>query len=90
MEIDISERSLPVFEALASKVRLDVIHLLARRPMNVKELAQTLGLSSAIMTMHIRKLEGANIIRTELRPGKGGRQKMCFLNAHKIEILFPT
>ncbi len=89
MEIDISERSLPVFEALASKVRLDVIHLLARRPMNVKELAQTLGLSSAIMTMHIRKLEGANIIRTELRPGKGGRQKMCFLNAHKIEILFP-
>lgn len=89
MEIDISERSLPVFEALASKVRLDVIHLLARRPMNVKELARTLGLSSAIMTMHIRKLEGANIIRTELRPGKGGRQKMCFLNAHKIEILFP-
>lgn len=89
MEIDISERSLPVFEALASKVRLDVIHLLARRSMNVKELAQTLGLSSAIMTMHIRKLEGANIIRTELRPGKGGRQKMCFLNAHKIEILFP-
>lgn len=89
LEIDISERSLPVFEALASKVRLDVIHLLARRPMNVKELAQTLGLSSAIMTMHIRKLEGANIIRTELRPGKGGRQKMCFLNAHKIEILFP-
>jgi len=89
LEIDISERSLPVFEALASKVRLDVIHLLARRPMNVKELARTLGLSSAIMTMHIRKLEGANIIRTELRPGKGGRQKMCFLNAHKIEILFP-
>jgi predicted transcriptional regulator len=89
LEIDISERSLPVFEALASKVRLDVIHLLARRSMNVKELAQTLGLSSAIMTMHIRKLEGANIIRTELRPGKGGRQKMCFLNAHKIEILFP-
>ena len=89
MEIEVSEQGLPVFEALASKVRINIIHLLAERPMNIKDLAQALGLSSAIMTMHIKKLQAAHIIRTEMIPGKGGKKKMCFLNVDKMVILFP-
>ena len=33
--------------------------------MNVKDLAKELGVSSAITTMHVKKLEEANIIKTE-------------------------
>lgn len=90
MNIDISEYSLPVFEALASKVRLKIIHLLAEQPRNVKELAQSLGLSSAIMTMHVSKLEKAGIIQSKLVRGKGGSQKRCILSVEKLEVLFPS
>lgn len=90
MNLDISEHSLPVFEALASKVRIKIIHLLAERPRNVKELAESLELSSAIMTMHVNKLEKAEIIHSELIRGKGGLQKRCFLNVERLEIIFPS
>lgn len=90
MQTDISEHSLPVYEALASKVRLQVIRLLSGKPMNVRELAQAVGLSSAIMTMHIKKLEKAGIVRTEMLPGRGGVQKKCFINIDNIEVVFPS
>ncbi|MDQ0338632.1 putative transcriptional regulator [Caldalkalibacillus uzonensis] len=90
MKVDISEQSLPVFEALASQIRLKVIHLLAEQPMNIRELAQAVGLSNAIMTMHVKKLEKAGIIESKMIPGKAGLQKLCFLNVDKIEIIFPS
>lgn len=90
MKLDISENALPVYEALASNVRLKIIQLLAKNPLNIREIAESVGLSSAIMTMHVKKLEKANIIRTEMVPGKGGVQKKCFLNIDKIEIAFPS
>lgn len=90
MDLELSEQSLPVFEALASKVRLKMIHLLAEKPLNVKELAQALDLSSAIMTMHVKKLEKAGIIKTEMVRGKAGAQKRCILRVENLEIQFPS
>ncbi len=89
MELDITEQSLPVYEALASKVRLNLLSLLADRPMNVRELAEASGLSSAIMTMHVRKLETAGLIRTERVAGRGGARKVCSLAEDRIEIILP-
>ncbi len=90
MKIDISDKSLPVYEALASDVRLKMIHLLAEQEMNIKQLAEALGLSSAIMTMHVKKLEKAKIINTKMVPGRGGAMKVCSLATSKIEITFPV
>lgn len=75
MKLDLTEKSLPVYEALASPVRLHILRLLAERPMNVKELAGAVHLSSAIMTMHVRKLSEAGLIATQMAPGKSGLQK---------------
>ncbi|MGX7351098.1 transcriptional regulator [Enterococcus canis] len=85
MQLDISEESLPVYEALASNVRLKIIQLLSKNKMNIKELAKELNLSSAIVTMHVKKLEEANIIRTE----KVAQNKISSLRVDKIEINFP-
>ncbi|SFQ04353.1 transcriptional regulator, ArsR family [Caldicoprobacter faecalis] len=90
MKIDATERWLPVYEALASNVRLRIINLLAQKPMNIKELAEKLNLSNAIMTMHIRKLEKAGIIKAEITPCRGGIQKLCSLAIDSLEISFPT
>jgi predicted transcriptional regulator len=90
MNLDISDKSLPVYEALASGVRHKIIHLLAKQPMNMRELSEAVGLSSAIMTMHIKKLEKAGIIRTDMQPSRGGVQKICSLQVEQAEIIFPN
>lgn len=89
MKLDLTEQSLPVYEALSSTVRLHMLRLLSEKPMNVKELAAALKLSSAIMTMHVRKLEAAGLIRSHMAPGKSGLQKICTLAADGAEIVFP-
>ena len=89
MKINTSDRWLPVYEALASDVRLKIISLLSRRPMNIKELAAGLGLSSAIVSMHVKKLENGGIIRSERVGANGASQKLCRLDVNAIEIVFP-
>lgn len=78
MQLEIDQSSLIVYEALASEVRLKIIQLLSKNKMNIKDLAKELQISSAIVTKHIQKLEDAGIIKTELVPGKSGRQKFRF------------
>ena len=90
MKLNISHKHLPVYEALASEVRLNIINLLAKKPMNIKELANQLGLSSAILTMHVRKLENAQIIKSERIQVNRAISKVCSLAVDKIEIDFPV
>lgn len=90
MKITTEKKYLPIFKALASDVRLDIIKLLASQSMNIKDIAAALDLSSAIITMHIKKLEEAGIIRCETVNLNGGRQKMCILDMNSLEINFPA
>lgn len=89
LQLDISKDSLHVYDALNSEVRLKILQLLSEKRMNIKELAQKLGLSSAITTRHIQKLEKAQLIKTEKIPGKSGIQKLSYLAVDTIEIQFP-
>ncbi|MBW9151245.1 transcriptional regulator [Clostridium estertheticum] len=89
MKIDISEKWLPVYEALDSSVRIKIINLLSELPLNIKEIASKLELSSAIITMHINKLEKAGIVKGERTKSKGGVQKICSLILDGIVIDFP-
>lgn len=90
MEADTTLASLSIYEALASDTRLNIINLLAVKDRNVKELAEELYMSSAIMSRHIQKLEEANLIKTTRAPGKGGSQKICKLAIDQLFVNFPT
>ncbi|MBA1393740.1 ArsR family transcriptional regulator, partial [Lactobacillus sp. XV13L] len=85
MDLDISAKSLAVFTALDSDVRLKIIQLLAQKKMNVTQIALALNLSNAITTKHLDKLEAAKVIRTE----KKGKQRLSSLNVDTINIRFP-
>ncbi|WNR43963.1 ArsR/SmtB family transcription factor [Paenibacillus roseipurpureus] len=80
---------LPLYEALASDVRLHILELLADEEMNVKDLAQRLALSSAIVTMHVKKLEAGGLITTKLVRKQGGTHKICSLALSRIDIQLP-
>lgn len=87
MDIDISsEKSLVFFEALASPVRLKIIRCLCKKRMNIKELAQEIGVSSAIMTAHIRKLEEAGLVESQKSKEYG---KVCKLIEKQYHLVFP-
>ena len=75
----VNRKSLYFFEALASETRLQIIELLGRGKMNIRELSKQLDLSASIVARHIRILEGANIVRTMQISAKHGTQKVCSL-----------
>jgi len=81
---------LPLYEALASEVRLRILELLAEKPMNLKEIAERLELSSAIVTMHVRKLEAGGLIATKMVRKQGGTHKICSLAETAVEISLPS
>ncbi len=59
MQIWVSEENLPFFEALSSPVRIKILEHLAHGEANIKDLAKAVGVTSAMMTAHINKLEAA-------------------------------
>lgn len=88
MNLDISsEDNLVFYEALASPVRLKIIRCLSNRTMNIKELADEIGVSSAIMTTHIRKMEEAGLVESKKSRANG---KVCRLIEKKYNLIFPA
>lgn len=79
-----------LYEALASEVRWRIMGLLADHEMSVKELAEKLKLSPSIVTMHVRKLEQADLIGSRRIRRNGGTHKICFLKQQSVEIELPS
>ncbi|CAG7617298.1 ArsR/SmtB family transcription factor [Paenibacillus allorhizosphaerae] len=90
MKIDVTTRNMNVLECFSSETRVRIIELLNEKPYNIGELAEALGLSSAIITKHIQKLEEARIVSTENSVGKRGTQKRCSLNVDKLTLVLRT
>ncbi|QMU08048.1 ArsR/SmtB family transcription factor [Levilactobacillus suantsaii] len=85
MQLDLSNESLPVYEALASPVRLQIMRLLSERPRSVQDLATALQLSSPIVTKHLDKLVAAKIIDSH----RVGHKKVSTLRVDTIDVKFP-
>lgn len=79
IELDLQqpERLLMVAHALSVQARLDIIRLLGERNRNVIELAEALQLPVSTAANHVKVLESAGLIRTELQPASRGAMKVC-------------
>ncbi|KAF1297874.1 transcriptional regulator [Enterococcus sp. JM4C] len=90
MELKTDEQSLPVYEALANKTRLDIINLLSEESnLNLSQIATKLNLSNPMITKHMKKLLDARLVKIEKKAGISGIQKIVSLNIEEIRILFP-
>lgn len=90
MVYEVSVENLPLFEALASESRLRIIRRLADGDCNIKEIAESLGLSSAIVTKHVRQLEAVGIIKTKMVKKDGSIQKLCKLLNFEYRLHMPV
>lgn len=64
-------------KALSSEIRLKILGLLQEGPLCVNEIAEFLNISASSAALHVRVLEEAELIRTELKPGIRGSMKLC-------------
>lgn len=89
MELDLSNFSLPVFEALASKTRLKILRFIGGDKKSISEIAAHLKLSNAITTRHVQQMEDAGILDSERGTGENRNKKLAFLKIDDIHINFP-
>ncbi len=67
------------YQALSSKSRLDILRLLYRKPMNIEELAEKLGLQPITVRHHIQCLIQAGFIQTtEEKANTVGRPRISY------------
>ena len=90
MKLDVITANMRVLECFSSETRVRIIELLNEKAYNIGELAEALGLSSAIMTKHIQKLEEAGLVATENTVGKRGTQKRCTLKIDQLTLMLRT
>lgn len=87
MNLNVTTKNMNVLECFSSETRVRIIELLNETSCNIGELAEALGLSSAIVTKHIQKLEEAGIVSTESVVGKRGTQKRCSLKLDQLVLV---
>ena len=66
-----------VARALSSEDRINIIELLNTRNMIINEIAEKLNIPVSTAASHVKVLEEAELIQTELRPAKRGAKKVC-------------
>jgi len=88
MDIDITLENMDFLEAISSETRVKIISMLNEGPLNIGDIAANLGISTAIVTRHIQKLEKARIVRSENVAGKRGMQKICYLDMDMATLRF--
>lgn len=79
-----SREALLVQKALGAEQRVKMLSLLAKRTMNVNELASALGISQPTASVHIRMLQDAGLVATEFTPTDRGSEKKCQLAFSKL------
>lgn len=86
LDTDNAEQLCAVAKALSSPTRIEILKLLYYYSLNVAEIAEKLGIPASSAGVHIRILESAGLINTEMQPGTRGSMKLCSRKSDFITI----
>lgn len=73
-------------KALSSPIRIQILRLLEERALNVNEIAEELKIPPSTSALHVKVLEEAELIFTELLPGVRGSKKLCHKKLDELDI----
>ncbi len=68
-------------DALSHPLRIKILKMLLDREMSVYELAKELGISRQLLYLHLKKLEKAELVESDLRL-EGSRAKKYYRTKH--------
>ena len=77
LDMDDEEAVCNVGKALSSPTRIVILKLLYTESLNVGEIADKLQIPASSAALHVKILENANLINTEVQPGNRGTMKLC-------------
>lgn len=91
-DLDLDPIHAHVYAALGSPVRLSILSHLVSGPANQKQLSDRLGLTSAMVGLHLDKLEAAGLVRLERVLTKQGAEKHASLceSALRVDLTKPA
>lgn len=90
MNLDSEKRLLLIGKAFSAEVRIDILKLLCHSDMNINEISEALTVPQSSVAAHIKVLEDAGIISTNLLPGIRGTKKMCHIEMTEIALELST
>ncbi|MDF2984695.1 MAG: hypothetical protein K0R50_205 [Eubacterium sp.] len=86
LDADNEEELCNVAKALSSPTRIDILKLLYYHSYNVGEISEKLNIPASSAGVHIKILENAGLIHTELQPGTRGSMKICSRKSDLVTI----
>lgn len=86
LTIEDTDRLSLIAKALSNKERLAIVKSLINSSLNISEIASQLHIPQSTAALHLKVLEEAGIIQSELLPGERGTMKLCTRCMDKLEI----
>lgn len=86
LDADNEELLCDVGKALSSPIRIMILKLLYYNSYNIGEISEKLNIPPSSAGVHIKILENAGLINTELQPGSRGAMKLCSRKNDMITI----
>ncbi len=90
LNLDNVDKLALVGKALSSDARIKLLKLLCHCSLNVNEIAERLQIPPSSAAMHVKVLEEAGLIRTELLPAVRGSMKVCHKAVDEIFVSTST
>ncbi len=85
--IDNGDELLLFLEALSNPHRLRIISILSNGKQYVSQLARELGMSRALLYLHLQKLEEANLVSSDMELLESGKAaKYYMLNSFDLQL----
>ena len=81
------EELVRIGEALGNPVRIRILRMLCEKEWYVYELAKELGISRQLLYLHLKKLEKAGLVESELRLESGDPRAKKFYRAKRFRIV---
>lgn len=80
------EQIVEIGEALSHPIRLKLLYLLAERERYVYELAKDLNLSRQVVNLHLKRLEKAGFVESDLRLDDDDMRAKKFFRLKTFEV----
>ncbi len=84
-----NDKAVSALKALASIWRLRVLQVLCAETRSVNQLANLLNIPVSTAAMHVKALEEAELVHTELQPASRGLQKLVSRRYDQVRVMLP-
>ena len=84
--VDSLQQIVDIGEALAHPVRLKLLYLLAEKERYVYELAKDLNLSRQVINLHLKRLEKAGFVESDLRLEEDDMRAKKFFRLKEFDV----